>query len=179
VSTLKSTPEPLEEAIRLSAEAKKPPSHRFWKVPLVAESPRDTLCPSLSRSSLQSLWSAKSGETLPSHEGQGRWEAPERKRRIAVSCSQLLRRVPEGRDEPGIGFPELVAHLGAPGVEQRSGRFLRALRMIVGMLTPDGRGPQWLASCSGPPDSRLFFDLMNQVESSLFPSLLREVLPTG
>src|SRR3954453_11787018 len=47
------------------------------------------------------------------------------------------------------------------------------------MLTPDGRGSQRLASRSGPPDRGLFFDLMDQVESALFPNARREVLPAG
>jgi hypothetical protein len=117
------------------------------------------------------------GEKLPSRERQ-RWrKAAGWKHRAAVSRSKLLGGIPESRDEPGVGFPELAAHRGAHRMEERCGRPLRMLRTIMGMLTQDRGDAQRLASRSRPSGRHLSFDLMDQAEGPRSPELGWQVLP--
>lgn len=118
---MKVTLETPEEAIRLAEGAEKASSRRFSEAPLGRYHPRDTLCPRPFEKLTPKSVVRRPGQKLPSHERKSWREAPERERRVAVSRSQLLRRRPKGRDEPSVGFPELVAYLGAHRVEQRSG----------------------------------------------------------
>jgi hypothetical protein len=68
-------------------------------------------------------------------------EASDREGRGTVSRAEFLRDRSEGGDEPGIAGPELPADHGAHRMDERSGGALGACRMVLGMVTPDGRSP--------------------------------------
>jgi hypothetical protein len=96
---------------------------------------------------------------------------------VAISGTELFSRLPETRDEPSIGLPELLTYPGAQRMEERSGGSLRVLRPIVGVLTQNRRDAQRLASRSLGPGCGFLFDLMDQVKGAFSPDRLRKVLP--
>ncbi len=98
---------------------------------------------------------------------------------MAISGTELFRRLPEACYKPSIGLPESPPYAGAHCMEERSGRSLRMLRPIMGVLTQNRRDPQRLTSRSRGPGCGLLFDLMDQVKGAFSPDWLRKVSPAG
>ena len=116
---------------------------------------------------------------LSRYERQGRREAPDRERRSVVSRFELLRRRTEGRDEFRVETVELLADLGAEGMEARSRRLLRVLGLGRRLLPQDGLAPERLFSTLGPLRCGRGFDRLNQPRDLTAVLLGRKILPTG
>ena len=116
--------------------------YRLRPPPRTHLSPVEDLDSSLGRLWVRDFWLGSANEW------HRRRETPARKHSGAVSRSQLFRSLPECRDEPGIGDPELLVHLRAHRMEQRCCRSLRTRRSIVRMLPSDGRS---LPATGSPP----------------------------
>jgi hypothetical protein len=118
-------------------------------------------------------------ERLSSHERK-RWrEAPGWEGRVSISRSQFLGGIPEDGDEPGIAFVELSADGLAERMEQGRGRFLQTRGAMVRVLSQDRRDSERFAAGGGPPGGSFGFDLREDVQSPVLPTVRGKVLPAG
>lgn len=125
-----------------------------------------------SRRTSQSM--SDGSRSLSANEREGGRKASGRERRVAISGSEPLGRVPELRHEFRVELVQISAHVPACGMKTRGRRFLRLPRLTVGILLQDRFRTERRNSGLLAVSSRLDLDVRHHRSESSQPDKAEE-----